>query len=100
MIGTAWNNGAHHSSGAGYGIKFTRSDRDAVFNSSSQVSLDLPNGSHVQRVPSASFQEGCIEIRDSKIGRWLIGTHQAPWPRGNPPKFTVVRVSANHFRVI
>jgi RNA 3'-terminal phosphate cyclase len=27
-IVTAWNNGAHHSSGAGYGVKLTTKDRD------------------------------------------------------------------------
>ena len=28
-IVTAWKNGAHHSSGAGYGVKLTTKDRDA-----------------------------------------------------------------------
>lgn len=32
MIVTAWNNGAHNKSGAGYGIKLDANDRDRFFN--------------------------------------------------------------------
>jgi len=100
MIGTAWNNGSHHRTGAGYGISFTRPDRDAFFNPLSQVRVDLPNGSQVQRLPSPSFRQDCIEIRDAKIGRWLISTGRAPWRKGFPPKFTVMQLHGNHFRII
>jgi hypothetical protein len=32
MIVTAWNNGQHHSSGAGYGVKVNPMDRDKYFS--------------------------------------------------------------------
>lgn len=32
MIGTVWNNGSYCLSGAGYGIKISKTDRDKYFN--------------------------------------------------------------------
>jgi hypothetical protein len=31
MIATAWNNGTHHKSGAGHGLKLGAKDRDRFF---------------------------------------------------------------------
>ncbi len=42
MIVTAWNNGRHHTSGAGYGLKVGAADRDRFFDSAANaVVLDL-----------------------------------------------------------
>ena len=32
MIVIAWNNGGHHPSGAGYGLKISITDRNQYFN--------------------------------------------------------------------
>ena len=101
MIVKAWNNGAHHSTGAGYAIRIRRADRDAFFNPSwSTVIFDLPNGIRLQRRPSASFSDGCIEIRDKEIGKWLIGIGQARWPHKRPPGFSMIQIRGNHFQII
>ena len=41
----AWNNGQHHKSGAGYGLKVAVADRDQYFDQSwDTISLVLPDG--------------------------------------------------------
>lgn len=43
MKATAWNNGQHHPSGAGYGIKFTAADRDHFFRREwESIQLEVP----------------------------------------------------------
>jgi hypothetical protein len=42
---TAWNNGAHHASGAGYGLKVKAADGDAYFRRHWRTAtIELPNG--------------------------------------------------------
>jgi len=43
---TAWNNGRHHATGAGYGFKISVEDRDANFKKSwKAVFVSLPGSS-------------------------------------------------------
>jgi hypothetical protein len=45
MIWTAWNNGAQHESGAGYGFKIAAADRDRYFSPGRQtVTVERPQG--------------------------------------------------------
>ena len=54
MIWTAWNNGEHHETGAGYGFKVSAADRDRYFNPVWQtVILELPSRSGPSGIPNA-----------------------------------------------
>ena len=96
----AWNNGQHHESGAGYGIKLDASDRDQFFDKSwESVLLVLPGGNEVAiNIAKDSFwNETCRELISSDIGRWFVSSGNAPWPKGQPPKFELNPIGGNKF---
>lgn len=69
----AWSNGRPVASGAGYGLKVSRADRDHRFKSSwRSVRLLFQDGECVSVPISASFWRDCTELRSSAIGRWLL----------------------------
>lgn len=93
---TAWNNGSHRESGAGYGLKVSVRDRDTYFDPGAKsVTVRLPNGREIAvDTAKASFWSGtCRELIHKDIGQWLIEDGYAPWPKGSPPKFDLSRVS-------
>jgi hypothetical protein len=85
MIWTAWNNGEHFSSGAGYGSRISIADRDAYFDRSWKiVTLELPAESGTLNVEanvdkSAFWGPKCWELINKGTGsapflasrRWL-----------------------------
>jgi hypothetical protein len=97
---SAWNNGAHHASGAGYGLKVTPGDRDRHFRPEwRQIELAVP-GEGTATVPlSESFWRRCTELRSAAVGRWLRRTGQAPWEDGAPPQFELVPLHGATFAV-
>ncbi len=100
MDGTAWNNGKHRSSGAGYGIKVSVVDRDRNFKKGWQsVIVHLPSGTQVEvNTDKDSFwNESCRELLSKEIGQWLIENRLAPWPYRLPPKFSLEPKSERHF---
>ncbi len=78
MIWTAWNNGKHHKTGAGYGLKMPLADRESHFDRSwGTVLIDLRSGQSYltveANVAKASFWgPQCRELISRDIGRWLI----------------------------
>jgi hypothetical protein len=101
IIATAWNNGQHHRSGAGYGLKISVADRHRHFHRSwKSVQLLIP-GAEAQisvNVDKASFWgESCRELISAKIGRWMIKGGLTPWPEGRPPKFELILVEPGVF---
>ena len=103
MIVTAWNNGAHHESGAGYGLKMSGGDRDLyVSRDWSSVILELEGvpGPITVNIGKRSFWEGdCPELIKKEIGLWLRSNGKAPWPKRHPPKFSMEPISGNRFSV-
>ena len=102
MIATAWNNGEHKKSVAGYGLKIAASDRDKYFDKSwKTVIIHLPNGEEVEvNTDKASFwNQSCRELIDKKIGQWLIETGNAPWLKGRPPKFELIPQRERYFEL-
>jgi len=105
LIWTAWNNGSHLPSGAGYGLKVPIVDRDAHFDRAwTSVTLELlgpATTSEVElNIAKPSFwNETCHELISQEIGRWLRSTGLAPWPPGQPPKINVEVVGERRFRV-
>ena len=103
MIVTAWNNGKHFKSGAGYGLKLSIEDRDAFFDKSwKTVILKLPNKSETIEINIAKpsfWNKICRELISQDIGLWLQSEGWAPWTKGKPPKFELVSKGERSFEV-
>jgi len=99
MRATGWHGGsATAKDPAGYGIKFTESDRDRHFRPDwDEVTLELDGGPPVAVSLSPSFWRSCSELRSAEIGRWLLDQGAAPWPTGNPPRIAVNVVDGRVF---
>lgn len=96
----AWNNGRHHVSGAGYGLKVARADRDQFFDTSwESVIVTLPNGIEidVNTAKDSFWNDSCRELISKGIGQWLIESAHAPWPKGVPPEFELSPTNENRF---
>jgi len=101
MIAVGWNNGSpNNKTGAGYGIRITRRDRDKFFDKSwESVTLGLESDEVIEVKLSPSFWEGCIELRSARIGKWMLDHGLAPWPRGQPPQFQLEPRGEKRFRL-
>ena len=99
----AWNNGSHHQSGAGYGLKMSATDRDAHLKRE-WGSVDLYFGGQSRPVQvnvdkDSLWNDTCRELISQEIGSWLIGNGMAPWPKGKPPKLRLLPRSQRAFDV-
>ena len=103
MTVTAWNNGSHHATGAGYGLKVGASDRDTYFKRSWEtILLQLPGSGdpvEVNVAKSSFWRQSCREIINRRIGQWLLARGYAPWPAGAPPRFRLEPVGERIFRL-
>jgi hypothetical protein len=90
---TAWNNGQHRRSGAGYGLKISSADRDRHFRREWRT-VQLRIGAAipiVANVDKPSFwNDSCRELISAQLGRWMLANQLAPWPSGQPPRFSLV----------
>jgi hypothetical protein len=100
---TAWNNGKHHDSGAGYGLRVSAADRDRYFKREwGTVTLQLPGVDHSVGVnidKDSFWRAMCRELISKEIGVWLLKTGAAPWPSGAPPKVLLRPQGAGVFEV-
>lgn len=98
---TAWNNGQHAASSAGYGLKISISDRDRYLNRSwKTVTLELEGKSEpvMVNIDKDSFWgPTCQELLKKEIGIWLRQNELAPWPRGRPPKLKMDLITGSRF---
>ena len=105
MIWTGWNNGEHHSTGAGYGFKVNAVDRDRYFKSAWQtIVVEFPLGTpsttaEVNIAKKSFWGPKCRELISKAIGRWMLEEGYAPWPHRVPPKFDVEPFGERRFRV-
>ena len=101
MIVVGWNNGSpSNKTGAGYGLKIERKDRDTYFKKDWEyVDIIFKHNQSVNVKISKSFWKGCIELRSSVIGKWMIDKKLAPWSKGNPPKFEMELVGDKKFEL-
>ena len=85
---TGWNNGDWNPSGAGYGIKLKRDDRDLYFDRSwRDVAIQAEGDGTVVLTLSRSFWSDCKELRKKEIGIWMRAQGLSTWPRRKPPHF-------------
>src|SRR2546421_12951737 len=97
---TAWSNGQPRASGAGYGLRVARADRDRYFKRGwSKVQLLFNDGDAASVPLSESFWHGCTELRSRAIGSWLLSERLAPWPSGHPPTFSLNPLGGGRFLV-
>jgi hypothetical protein len=101
MIVTAWNNGQHHSSGAGYGVKVNPMDRDKYFSHKWETILLKLEGEHgfveVNTNKKSFWFGSCRELISKDIGQWLLRNDLAPWEKYNPPKLNLEPIKGNKF---
>ena len=101
MIVVGWNNGSpNNRTGAGYGIRIKRRDRDEHFRCEwTFANMELDKGDLVNIKLSNSFWKHCIELRSAKIGKWMIRYKIAPWPKGDPPHLRLEQINGNRFKL-
>lgn len=103
MIVTVWNNGAHNTSGAGYGLRILIEDRDSYFQTDwEHVILELEGDPQllVVNVNKKSFWGPvCRELISKDIGIWLRQNDLAPWPKRRPPKLDMQPTGDRRFKV-
>ena len=100
---TAWNNGTHKPSGAGYGLKIGAEDRDRLFRKDWENVLLRLEGEKdeitVNMNKKSFWDPECRELISKKVGLWLIKNRKAPWPQGCPPKISLEPTTGNRFSV-
>lgn len=96
-----WNDGKHHPSGAGYGLKLNQAARDRFFDPTWEyVWLYLPGRvDPLQITLTPSFWHKCHELRDRRIGEWLQENQFHQWPKGRPFAFTLEQTRENLFHL-
>jgi hypothetical protein len=100
MHATGWNNGTWHKSGAGYGIKVGKNDRDHFFQQAwSEVQIEMPSGVATTVRISKSFWKTCSELRSQDIGLWMNEVGLAPWKTGTPPALKLEPAGGQVFRL-
>jgi len=99
---TGWNSGSpNNRTGAGYGIRIMREDRDRYFDKAwPLVTIELDNRDLVGVKLSNSFWGGCTELRNAKIGKWMLDRGLAPWPKGSPPNLKLEPIGNRKFRLM
>ncbi len=104
LIWTAWNNGQHHGTGSGYGLKVPKTDRDRYFDREQHsVNITLPDSGEevsVNTEKKSFWSDTCRELISHELGRWLLRTGLAPWPNGNPPKIHVMACGNGRFEIL
>lgn len=99
MRATAWSNGSPSPTGSGYGLKISAWDRDRFFEREwADVIVELAGEEPASIRLSQSFWRSCSELRSASIGRWLLKSDLAPWPKGEPPTCNLSPVGGNRFR--
>lgn len=101
MIVTAWNNGDHNQSGAGYGIKISTEDRDQFFKRAWRSVILEFEGTTVQaevNIDKPSFwNPQCRELIKQEIGIWLRANGLSSWPPDDPPRLSLEQLSNRRF---
>jgi hypothetical protein len=95
----AWNSG--NPQAYGYGLRVSKKDRDSHLKREwKKVEIYLPNSDEPipVNIDKNSFWNGtCRELISADIGRWLLNTGLAPWPKGSPPRVRLVPRGAGAF---
>jgi hypothetical protein len=92
---TGWDNGNES-----YGVSVGRQNRDSHFNRSwSFIAVEMDQ-QFLEFPLTGGFWRGCPEFRGARIGAWFRAKGFAPWPKGKPPKFELISLGENRFRLL
>lgn len=104
MIVTAWNNGKHYPTGAGYGIKIKIKDRKAYFNKRWKYLVLILEGQDYGirvNIDKKSFWDSvCGELCHKEVGLWLRENFKIPWKKSSPYKLIMEHIRNNRFKVM
>lgn len=97
---TAWNNGS-----TGYGFQLSKNDRDKYINKNwKSIILSLPFQDGIKEtecnICKESFWDRCPELIDKEIKFFLVERNLTTWEKRNPPKFEMIQVKENHFKIL
>jgi len=103
MIAQAWNNGSHHRTGAGYGIKIATRDRDRYFRKEwKSVTLlleGIDSPVEVNTDKPSFWATECRELISKEIGLWLRASGKAPWSGRPVPQLELKPLGEARFSV-
>jgi hypothetical protein len=98
MQASAWNDG-----GNTYGIRVGFPNRSAYFDPTwTEVEVEIDHARHTFAL-TGGFWKHCPEFRDRGtpvIREWLRRNYSLEWSRGNPPRFELVPLGGNQFRLV
>lgn len=98
MQASAWNDG-----GNTYGIRVGIPNRNTHFDPKwSEIEVEIDGDTYLFAL-TAGFWNKCPEFRDrggSVIREWLRRNYTLDWSRGNPPRFELVPLGENCFRLM
>ncbi|MEM3453360.1 MAG: hypothetical protein QW835_07050 [Candidatus Hadarchaeum sp.] len=97
---SGWNNGRpNNQTGAGYGVRISKDDRDTFFKREWKSVVVKSDGDSIVCNLSNAFWKNCPELRNKKIGKWMLNKKIAPWPESNPPRLELTPTSNQEFRL-
>lgn len=92
MLVRAWK-------GATYGIRVGKLNAERYFKRNwTNIEVEI-NGRFYLFNLSSTFWTTCPEFRGGPIPNWLRSQGLIPWPKGNPPKFELIPLKDNKFRL-
>ena len=95
---SGWNNGDHSSTGAGYGIRIGKKNRDLHFDRGwNKAIIEIEGHKTVSTNITSTFWTTCPELRSKYIGQWMILKKLAPWSKGNVPELILEQKEENRF---
>jgi len=98
---TGWNNGQWNITGAGYGVRIAKRDREKHFKRQwASVIVKIQGCEPVRIRLSEAFWKDCIELRSQGIGGWMIARGFSSWPSHKPPHFSLVPTGDNAFELV
>ncbi|MFD3157091.1 hypothetical protein ACFIJ5_09555 [Haloimpatiens sp. FM7330] len=102
MIVTTWNNGNYNTSGAGYGVKISKKDRQKFFDKAwDSVVIGISDFKNSKEIHlHDTFWTTCSELRSAKIGKYLIDNGLGKWEKRKPYKLLLFPQVDNKFILI
>jgi hypothetical protein len=102
MIVTAWKSGRHNGRPGGYGLRIRRKDLNSFDQNWGFVSVTLPDGNifRANIDKDSMWAGGCRELISKDLGKWLLESGLAPWPKAKPPKFSLASLGQNRFKLM
>ena len=97
---SAWKNGKNPDGRNTYGIRVGKKNRNKHFDPDwTEVEVEIEGRFH--RIPiSGGFWNQCPEFRSPVIRDWLNRHHTLSWPKRHPPRFELIPLGDNQFRLV